>query len=206
MNRSLRIFARRIVLVHAALLLAVLATVAGASHAVYRSAHEQAITQSRKQLDLLANQTGSGLRGYYDAIFSDLNLFKPVDPDAEDTEDRSLEAQAPQLLPPPPPQGSGQGRGRARGAQIQLPPGVRTLSGALPYQLSGRVAHLFMFLRDGSLNPRTFVRKHLLEDDPLDEPHRNGTPMNGTHTNGAHSAGQAPLKENERPPYDADAT
>jgi sec-independent protein translocase protein TatB len=57
-----------------------------------------------------------------------------------------------------------------------------------------------------SLNPRTFVRKHLLEDDPLDEPRHNGTPMNGAHSTNGHPSGQAPLKENERPPYDADAT
>src|SRR5690242_2626789 len=90
MNRSLKRFARRIILVHLVLLLCVIALVAGASHALYRSAHDQAQDQAAAQLDLLANQTASGLRGFYDGIFSDLELFKPVDPDSEVTDERTL--------------------------------------------------------------------------------------------------------------------
>jgi len=83
---------------------------------------------------------------------------------------------------------------------------LREMANGARSQLKSELGPEFADIDLDSLNPRTFVRKHLLEDDPLDEPHRNGTPMNGTHTNGAHTAGQAPLRENERPPYDADAT
>jgi len=52
-----------------------------------------------------------------------------------------------------------------------------------------------------SLNPKTFVRKALLEDDPLglDEPEPNG---NGTHR----TATKRRLAPGEPAPFDADAT
>src|ERR1700730_5424688 len=101
MDRSLKRFARRIILVHLLLLLGVLALVIGASRAVYKSAQAQAQSQISEQLDLLGNQTASGLRGYYDAIFSDLELFKPVDPDSDVTDDRPLASHPLGLRPPP---------------------------------------------------------------------------------------------------------
>lgn len=86
---------------------------------------------------------------------------------------------------------------------------LREMANGARTQLKSELGPEFADIDLDSLNPRTFVRKHLLEDDPLDEPRHNGTPMNG-HANGTapngHPAGQAPLKENERPPYDADAT
>src|SRR4029077_14838861 len=88
MEQGLRRFARHILLLHAALLAAVLAIVAFASRAVYQSAHAQALEQAERQQMLLVSQTASGLRGYYDSIFGDLDLLKPVDPGDEDVDDR----------------------------------------------------------------------------------------------------------------------
>jgi serine phosphatase RsbU (regulator of sigma subunit) len=149
MNRSLKRFAWRIVLVHAALLLPLLLLVFAAAHEVYHSTHDQAQKQVQKQQELLASQTASGLKGYYDSIFSDLELFKPVDPDAEDVDDRTTEDQA--FLPPTPP--SNGIPGRRLMVPRSMPPQMRTLRDVLPLQLSGRVSHLFVVYKDGSNNP-----------------------------------------------------
>jgi len=148
MDRSLKRFARRIILVHLALLLGVLTLVIGASHAVYRSAHRQAQDQSQAQLGLLANQTASGIRGYYGGIISDLELFKPHSPDSDVSEDAALGADAMRLRPQPTfPPGPVRRRGDSSRA---LPPQIRTLEAALPYQLNRRVSHLFVYPKDGS--------------------------------------------------------
>lgn len=151
MDRSLKRFARRIILVHLVLLLGVLALVIGASRAVYKSAQAQAQTRISEQLDLLGNQTASGLRGYYDGIFSDLELFKPVDPDSDVTDDRTLGAKPFELRPPPRFPDSSPPIRRARGgSQRNLPSDIRTLDAFLPFQLNGRVSHLFLYPKDGS--------------------------------------------------------
>jgi len=154
MNSSVRRFAWRIILLHSALLIVVLGVVWAASREVYRSAHKQSLDQIEKQQELLANQTASGLRGYYDSILSDLQLFKPVDPDAEETDDRALEEQGVQVPPPPPNGGPQNGRRRQGYAQMFGP--MARISQALPYQLSGRVSHLFMVSKDGLYTPRPF--------------------------------------------------
>ena len=149
MNRSLKRFARRIILVHLALFLGVIALVVGASHALYLSAHEQAQDESLKQLSLLANQTGSGLRGYYDGIVNDLELFKPHSPDSEESDALGADPMKlrPQRTMPP---GSQRGRRGGPAPSQALPPQVRTLEDALPYQLNRRVSHLFIYPKDGS--------------------------------------------------------
>lgn len=114
MEHGLKRFARRILLVHLVLLVALLGIVFVASHEVYVSASRQAHEQAEKQQALLVNQTASGLKGYYDSIFSDLELFKPVDPDDEDADASALAGQAGRLSP------------------------------TLPQQLNGRVSHLFV--------------------------------------------------------------
>jgi serine phosphatase RsbU (regulator of sigma subunit) len=152
MDRSLKRFARRIILVHLVLLLGVLGLVIGASHAVYQSAHNQAVEQSKTQLDLLANLTASGIRGFYDGIFGDLELLKPVNPDSEDTDERTPGGDAIQFRPPPgspPPPVAVNPRPR-RNILRDMPPQIRTLEEALPYQLNGRVSHLFLYPKDGS--------------------------------------------------------
>lgn len=60
-------------------------------------------------------------------------------------------------------------------------------------------------LRD--LNPHTFVRKHVFDPADLslddDRTRRRGTTGNGS---GRTDRGRRPLRDGERPPYDADAT
>jgi serine phosphatase RsbU (regulator of sigma subunit) len=124
METGVKRFARRILLLHLMLLAVLLTVVFIVSMAVYRSAREQAFEQAKRQQSLLVNQTASGLKGYYDSIFSDLELLKPVNPDDEDPEDR---------IP-------GDETGIAPGKNIRpfrIPPMLQT-------QLNGRVAHLFI--------------------------------------------------------------
>lgn len=76
---------------------------------------------------------------------------------------------------------------------------LREMANGARTQLKSELGPEFADLDLDSLNPRTFVRKHLLEDDPLgDEPNQRSA--NG------HAAHTSPLKDNERPPYDPDAT
>jgi sec-independent protein translocase protein TatB len=82
---------------------------------------------------------------------------------------------------------------------------LREMANGAKTQLKSELGPEFADIDLDTLNPRTFVRKHLLEDDLLgDEPHHNGT-TNGYNGSGRTSP-QAPLKEGERPPYDSDAT
>jgi serine phosphatase RsbU (regulator of sigma subunit) len=139
MDRGTRQFARRILLIHLALLVVLLAVVFAASWVIYRSAAEQAFEHEKRQQSLLASQAASGLKGYYDAIFSDLELFKPINPDEEDTEDRIPEEET--------------------GSVITGLNGRRNASfGMLQQQLNGRVAHLFD-VEKGTHKPRPYGRQ-----------------------------------------------
>lgn len=126
MHQSTRRFAQRILLIHLLLLVALLAVVFFASWGIYRSSRAQAYEQAQRQQSLLVNQTTNGLKGYYDSIFSDLELFKPVSPDDEDTEDRIPEEETGAVGAP-----------LGRNLRVRIAP-------MLPVQLNGRVAHLFL--------------------------------------------------------------
>lgn len=141
MDQSLRHFARRILLVHLALLLVLLGVVFFASWGVYRSARDQAFEQAERQQSLLANQTASGLKGYYDSIFSDLELLKPINPDDEDTEDRI------------PVDETGMSQ-------------ARNVSPLLAMQLNGRVAHLFRVDKGGKYDIRPYGKQATIPTVP----------------------------------------
>lgn len=123
MEQGLRRFARTILLLHLVLLAVLLAVVFFASREVYQSAREQALEQARKQQSLLASQTASGLKGYYEAIFGDLDLLKPIQPDEEEVDDRVPEGDPADLT------------SKLLGPRNQQSP-------LLSSQLNGRVAHL----------------------------------------------------------------
>lgn len=125
MQQSTRRFAQRILVIHLLLLVALLAVVFAASWAIYRSARDQAFEQAQRQQSLLVTQTARGLKEYYDSIFSDLELFKPISPDDEDTEDRIPEDETGTI---------------ATGRNMR----VFGIPAMLPLQLNGRVAHLFL--------------------------------------------------------------
>ena len=127
MEPSLKRFARRMLLVHLALLVPLLAVIFVATREVYQSARAQAKQQAQKQQQLLVNETASGIRGYYDSIFGDLELFKPVSPDEEDVDDRIPVAES--------------------GEPVISQPRTFRPSAMLAQQLNGRVFHLFLVAR-----------------------------------------------------------
>jgi serine phosphatase RsbU (regulator of sigma subunit) len=139
MEQSLKRFARRILLLHLVLLAVVLTVIFFASRQVYRSARDQALEQAEDHQSLLVSQTARGLKSYYDSIFSDLDLFRPVSPDDEDVDDRvpRVEADLPY---------------KTTGNR------AFRISPMLALQLNGRVSHLFLVEKQ-TLLPHTFGKQ-----------------------------------------------
>lgn len=78
---------------------------------------------------------------------------------------------------------------------------LRQMTQGARNQLKSELGPEFADFDLDSLNPKSFVRKHLLEDpddDGLDAEARRGQAES--------RRGQAPLREGERAPYDPDAT
>ncbi|HZZ41615.1 MAG TPA: SpoIIE family protein phosphatase [Tepidisphaeraceae bacterium] len=98
MDPTTRPYARRILLLHLVLLLAVVALVGFAADEVYNRARDQLIAQARSRQELLAKQTASAIDSYYSSITADLNFLRRSEdtPGAPETSMRSSS-------PPPPP-------------------------------------------------------------------------------------------------------
>jgi serine phosphatase RsbU (regulator of sigma subunit) len=74
MDYAARRFARRIILVHALLLVVVLAVVLLAVRHVYRTARVEVVQQAEDRQQLLVNQTATAIQSYYHTIQDDLDL------------------------------------------------------------------------------------------------------------------------------------
>jgi serine phosphatase RsbU (regulator of sigma subunit) len=81
MEYEARKFARRVLLVHMAALLVVLAVVAAAARVVYFNARNQALQQATHTQELLARQTALGIQNYYETVSGVLNLLQPQEGD-----------------------------------------------------------------------------------------------------------------------------
>ncbi len=79
MEHAARRFARRTLLVHAALLAAVLATVAYGGRQVYRAARDEVLAQAASRQRLLAAQTARGIENHYVSILTDMDLLRRAD-------------------------------------------------------------------------------------------------------------------------------
>jgi len=126
METAIRRFARRVLLIHLALLAAVLIIVFLAAREVYQSAREHALLQAQRRQSLLAEETARGVQSYYDSILSDLIMMRPVNPDDPDTQ--YVSPRIPTSQPTTP---------AARAAAGIIGPLI------LNRQLDGRVSHLF---------------------------------------------------------------
>lgn len=98
MDPSTRPYARRILLLHLALLVAVIALVSFASYEVYNRTRDQIIAQAKSRQELLAKQTASAIDAYYTSIAADLNFLRR----SEDSSQR-IERPGPTANFPPPP-------------------------------------------------------------------------------------------------------
>jgi len=75
---------------------------------------------------------------------------------------------------------------------------LREMANGARTQLKSELGPEFADLDFDALNPRTFVRKHLFEDDPFDfEPRPPADPPRPA---------SRPLRDGERAPFDPDAT
>ena len=126
MELAIRRFARRVLLIHLALLAVVSILVFVAAHEVYQSAREHALKQADRRQSLLAEETARGVQSYYDSILSDLIMMRPVNPDDPDTQ--YVSPRLPSSQPSTP---------AARAAAGIIGPLI------LNRQLEGRVSHLF---------------------------------------------------------------
>src|SRR5215218_581507 len=84
MEDAAKQFARRILLVHLALLVGVVGVVFFASREVYEQTRAQAMEQAKARQSLLAAQTARGIEAFYRSIFSDLDLLRQADKDEGD--------------------------------------------------------------------------------------------------------------------------
>ena len=86
MEDAAKKFARRVLLIHLALLMGVIALVFFASREVYRETRDQATEQAKVRQSLLAAQTARGIEAFYHSIFNDLDLLRQADKDDDETE------------------------------------------------------------------------------------------------------------------------
>jgi len=98
MEEAARKFARRILLIHLALLIAVVGIVFGASREVYSNTREQALKQAESRQQVLAYQTAKGIEAFYKSIISDLDLLGQAP--ADDDEPSTQPTTAPAAVPP----------------------------------------------------------------------------------------------------------
>src|SRR5256885_14638052 len=88
MEEAARQFARRILLIHLALLVGVIGIVFFASREVYKETRNQATEQAKSRQALLAAQTARGIEAFYHSIFNDLDLLRQADKDEGDETER----------------------------------------------------------------------------------------------------------------------
>src|SRR3954469_2370875 len=95
MEDAAKQFARRILLVHLALLAGVIALVFFASRAVYKETRQQATEQAKSRQALLVAQTARGIEAFYHPIFNDLDLLRQADKDEGDETEKPTTNPAP---------------------------------------------------------------------------------------------------------------
>ncbi len=81
MDENAKRYARRVLLIHLLLLVAVLALVASAAREIYSSTREQVIEQATSRQSLLASQTARGIESYYQSILNNLDLLRRAEND-----------------------------------------------------------------------------------------------------------------------------
>jgi serine phosphatase RsbU (regulator of sigma subunit) len=132
---AVRRYARKVLLVHLLLLLAVVFVVLGAARAVYRSARTQSIQQNGERMDLLAQQTSRGIENYYMSIMQDLEACLVDETDPAST----------QPWAPPPARGRGNSGVSLRQYMEAHPLVVdQRTAGVMWRQLRTRVSDLFV--------------------------------------------------------------
>lgn len=144
MEYAVRRFARNILLIHFALLAAVLAVVISASRAIEQTARDQALLQAQGRQELLASQTARGIEQFYQGILNDMDLV-PREDEAYAGLNAMLSHAVNALLRHAPAQSPQRGAPRGRGP---MTPRATVLGTILGRQLEDRVSHLFVVDRN----------------------------------------------------------
>ena len=110
MLEAARKFAQRVVLIHLALLLIVIAFLAMGARQLYINARQEQINSAADKQQLLARQTARGIEAYYRSITQNLELILRPDATAEDAT-RPAEMSSPGLIETGNPGGPGGGPG-----------------------------------------------------------------------------------------------
>lgn len=110
MELAARRYARKVLLIHLAALMVVLAIVALAVRYLYESARGQAIAHAAETQRLLVKQASLGIQNYYETISGVMDLLQPTEHEAAN----------------PPPQGAGPGGGQPR-QNGNRPPNLQSL-------------------------------------------------------------------------------
>ncbi len=170
MEEAARKFARRILMIHLALLLAVIGIIYAASREVYDTTREQALKQAEARQLILAGQTAKGIEAFYKSILNDLDLLRQA---PADEDEGAVTSEKPTTSPTAPPNG------------IELKPFFQSLMGSdsrtgntvtarlyasiLWKQLQGRVSLLFRVDRD-RLGKGKLDRELLHDRGPIQMP------------------------------------
>lgn len=146
MEEAAKQFARRILIVHLALLIGVIGVVFFASREVYTSTQEQAMRQAEQRQLILAGQTAKGIEAFYRSILNDVDLLRQAPDDDVESADPST---APATQPAPKPIDVSQFFRTLMGDSPAGGPATARLFAAILWkQLDGRVSHLFRVDRD----------------------------------------------------------
>src|SRR5437762_9403967 len=93
MEDAARQFARKILIIHLALLVGVIGIVFFASNEVYKQTKNEATAQARARQSLLAGQTARGIEAFYQSILNDLDLARQAGQDDGDEADAAAMTQ-----------------------------------------------------------------------------------------------------------------
>jgi serine phosphatase RsbU (regulator of sigma subunit) len=124
MQKAIRTFIGKVLLIHLVLLLLLLVIVYSAARSIYGKAQEHALDQARDEQALVAVQTSGAVQSFYSSILSDLQLLRPVE--SNEGESTTAPAESESAFRPP--------------LSLRGPIAAPLLS----KQLQGRVSHLFI--------------------------------------------------------------
>ncbi len=144
MDVNAKRFARRILAIHLALLIIVLATVAEAAREIYTRTREQMIAQAEERQKLLAKETTSGIQSHYQSILNDLDLVHRAENEQTDPAVPAIDRPAQTLLQ--------RANDRALGSRAPI------IGQVMWKQLDGRVSLLFSI--DHQTNSRLTQDNH----------------------------------------------
>jgi serine phosphatase RsbU (regulator of sigma subunit) len=178
MDTAARRFARRILLVHVALLVLVLALVLLALREVYRSTRDEVIAQAQSRQELLTSQTARGIEGHYQSILNTLDLMRRAENEESSPTPATIVGGGPATAPAEPAPVPDRAAANAARAALFGPILWKQLQGRVSLLVSldrTQLAHAMPIIRiigsDGSLNsPEQLITQYRQWLENIDRP------------------------------------